>query len=379
MRDLFGLELPTAVTFAIAFVVVLLLIGVLAWAVRRFGATRLEAARSRQPRLAVVDSAAVDGRRKLVIVRRDNVEHLLMIGGPTDVVVESSIVRGGAVASREPAAVRAGADNLPRAMPLPDSTLWPLQPEPALAPAPAPIPTPAPAPVAAPVVRAERTVRVAIDPRILTEHRAAPESRQETRAEPRLAPEPRVHAPEPRIAAPEPRIAPAAEPSHWPSAPAEPPRAQHADPLAGLAADLARPATETRHAPQPAPAVVAHAPVAHGPVGQALAHADAQAAGGDQNLAEMAQRLEAALRRPMAQQAAPQVAPPAAAPQPVAQPQAAAAPQQAPAPQPAPRPAPQRAAPPKAVPQQQAAAQPKPQYDNLEQEMASLLGRPGKS
>jgi flagellar biogenesis protein FliO len=53
MRDLFGLELPTAVTFAIAFVVVLLLIGVLAWAVRRFGATRLEAARSRQPRLAV--------------------------------------------------------------------------------------------------------------------------------------------------------------------------------------------------------------------------------------------------------------------------------------------------------------------------------------
>ena len=35
MRDLFGLELPTAVTFAIAFVVVLLLIGVLAWAVRR--------------------------------------------------------------------------------------------------------------------------------------------------------------------------------------------------------------------------------------------------------------------------------------------------------------------------------------------------------
>ena len=68
MRDLFGLELPTAVTFAIAFVVVLLLIGVLAWAVRRFGATRMEAARSRQPRLAVVDSAAVDNRRKLVIV-----------------------------------------------------------------------------------------------------------------------------------------------------------------------------------------------------------------------------------------------------------------------------------------------------------------------
>ena len=32
-------------------------------------------------------------RRKLVLVRRDNVEHLILIGGPTDVVVEPSIVR----------------------------------------------------------------------------------------------------------------------------------------------------------------------------------------------------------------------------------------------------------------------------------------------
>jgi hypothetical protein len=381
MRDLFGLELPTAVTFAIAFVVVLLLIGVLAWAVRRFGATRLEAARSRQPRLAVVDSAAVDGRRKLVIVRRDNVEHLLMIGGPTDVVVESSIVRGGAVAAREPAAVRAGADNLPRAMPLPDSTLWPLQPEPVvvqtMAPTPVPMPAPAPvfapAPVAAPALRLERerNVRVSIDPRILTEHRPAPEVRNE----PRLAPEPRVAAPEPRAMAPEPRVAPAAEPMHWPSTPAETPRAQQADHLAGLAAglaaDLARPTVEARTAPQPAHAVA--------PAPAALTHPDAQVAGGDQNLAEMAQRLEAALRRPMAQQPAQHVT----APTPhsvVANPAPQAPAQQAaPAPQPAPRPAQQRAAAAPKVVAQQAAAQPKAQYDNLEQEMASLLGRPGKT
>ena len=38
--------------------------------------------RGRMPRLAVIDAAAVDGRRRLVLVRRDNVEHLLMIGGP---------------------------------------------------------------------------------------------------------------------------------------------------------------------------------------------------------------------------------------------------------------------------------------------------------
>src|SRR5664279_5714347 len=50
--------------------------------------------RGRQPRLAVIDAATVDGRRRLVLIRRDNVEHLLMIGGPTDVVVEPNIVRG---------------------------------------------------------------------------------------------------------------------------------------------------------------------------------------------------------------------------------------------------------------------------------------------
>lgn len=42
-------------------------------------------------RLEVVDHASVDGRRKLVLVRRDEVEHLVMIGGPVDVVIETGI------------------------------------------------------------------------------------------------------------------------------------------------------------------------------------------------------------------------------------------------------------------------------------------------
>src|SRR6187549_1170453 len=131
MNSLFGLELPTPVNFVVAFVVVLALIGAATWAVRRFGGARIEAAaRGRQPRLAVIDSAAVDGRRKLVIIRRDNVEHLLMVGGPTDVVVETNIVRAAAAGTREQPAVRTG-ESLPRAMPLPDTTHWPLQPEPA--------------------------------------------------------------------------------------------------------------------------------------------------------------------------------------------------------------------------------------------------------
>jgi len=42
-------------------------------------------------RLEVVDQANVDGRRKLLIIRRDGVEHLIMTGGPVDVVIETGI------------------------------------------------------------------------------------------------------------------------------------------------------------------------------------------------------------------------------------------------------------------------------------------------
>jgi hypothetical protein len=44
-----------------------------------------------EKRLAVVDQANVDGRRRLVLVRRDDVEHLIMTGGPVDVVIETGI------------------------------------------------------------------------------------------------------------------------------------------------------------------------------------------------------------------------------------------------------------------------------------------------
>ncbi|MEJ7014727.1 flagellar biosynthetic protein FliO [Sinorhizobium meliloti] len=51
--------------------------------------------KNRQPRLAVLDAAAVDTRRRLVLVRRDDVEHLIMIGGTTDIVIESRIAPEG--------------------------------------------------------------------------------------------------------------------------------------------------------------------------------------------------------------------------------------------------------------------------------------------
>ncbi len=42
-------------------------------------------------RLEVVDHANVDGRRRMVLIRRDNVEHLILTGGPVDLVIETGI------------------------------------------------------------------------------------------------------------------------------------------------------------------------------------------------------------------------------------------------------------------------------------------------
>src|SRR5450631_2531415 len=116
-----------ALTFFFAFVAVLALIGLAAWLVRRFAGSRLGANtnRGRMPRLAVIDAAAVDGRRRLVLVRRDNIEHLLMIGGPTDIVVEPNIVRGMPGRDQMPQRPGAGgAEPPPRIAPLPDAGGW---------------------------------------------------------------------------------------------------------------------------------------------------------------------------------------------------------------------------------------------------------------
>ncbi len=141
MDALFGSAMPLAVRFFIAFLVVLALIGLTAWLVRRFGANRLgSAARGRQPRLAVIDAASVDGRRRLVLIRRDNIEHLLMIGGPTDVVIEPNIVRAAAAATREPPRLATTPEPVMRVTPPPIESAWP----------PPPVSEPAPPPPRAP-------------------------------------------------------------------------------------------------------------------------------------------------------------------------------------------------------------------------------------
>jgi hypothetical protein len=147
-----------------------------------------------------------------------------------------------------------------------------------------------------------------------------------------------------------------------------PARAERTDPLAGFAPEPMGGRSEPRPEPalrmprseplMPRPARPSEAPKP--PVRQErpqerpatptppLPPAPATSAA-DQNLAEMAQRLEAALRRPAGEAVAPPVAPES--------PASRAAPRSEPVPPPAPAP-------------------PKSGFENLEDEMASLLGRP---
>jgi flagellar protein FliO/FliZ len=100
LQTLFGFELSTGLRWIIAFAIVLILVALFAFLLRRITGGRLRArgqggGRARQPRLGVVDIHDLDRQRQLVLIRRDNVEHLVMIGGASDVVVETNILRGG--------------------------------------------------------------------------------------------------------------------------------------------------------------------------------------------------------------------------------------------------------------------------------------------
>jgi flagellar protein FliO/FliZ len=132
MSSISGLGLSGPVNLLLAFVVVLILIGVIAWLIRRITRERRgSAARTRQPRLAVLDTVAVDARRQLVIIRRDNIEHLLMIGGGSDLVIETNIVRANpANAGRDNASRTTGALDAARTSPVYEGASWPApQPE----------------------------------------------------------------------------------------------------------------------------------------------------------------------------------------------------------------------------------------------------------
>lgn len=92
LENLVGAEMAPAATWIVSGVLLLILLFVVVRLMRGLASgTFVAGGRNRRARLAVMDAAAVDSRRRLVLVRRDDVEHLILIGGPTDVVVERDI------------------------------------------------------------------------------------------------------------------------------------------------------------------------------------------------------------------------------------------------------------------------------------------------
>lgn len=86
------MELEGYLRFAIALAFVLGLIGVLAVVARHFGfgyRTPIRAGRER--RLSIVEIMPVDAKRRLVLLRRDSIEHLVLLGSGPDVLVEAGI------------------------------------------------------------------------------------------------------------------------------------------------------------------------------------------------------------------------------------------------------------------------------------------------
>jgi len=81
--------LDTYLRFLIALVFVIAMIGALAWIVRRFGWANRFVAPAGKKRLSVLEVLPIDGKRRLVLLRRDGVEHLLLLGINSDLVVES--------------------------------------------------------------------------------------------------------------------------------------------------------------------------------------------------------------------------------------------------------------------------------------------------
>lgn len=164
----------TTVTI-VALVLALVLVAFFGLILRRLTSGRLslknDRGRARQPRLGIVDVYDLDRQRQLILLRRDNVEHLLLVGGPNDVVVETNIVRAGG--SRLPATPVEAQD---RADPAAERSVEIAPVRPVLE----PIGTRSPEPVAARLGTADTMARGAIEPALKPSSVSAAPTRRPT-------------------------------------------------------------------------------------------------------------------------------------------------------------------------------------------------------
>ncbi len=132
MQAFFSSDGPLALQFLVIFVVILVLLLIAALLFMRLSGRGLTLSAGAGQR-GRHDIYELDRQRQLILLRRDNVEHLLLVGGPNDVVVERHIQRGagsryaaeGHARSGEIGAADAGGLEPPRTDPFFDSPMPP--------------------------------------------------------------------------------------------------------------------------------------------------------------------------------------------------------------------------------------------------------------
>jgi flagellar protein FliO/FliZ len=86
------MDLGNYLRFIAALLFVLGLIALATWLARRFGlGGKVTPLRGRSRRLRVVEVTTIDSKHRAVLIRRDDVEHMVMIGPNNDILIETGI------------------------------------------------------------------------------------------------------------------------------------------------------------------------------------------------------------------------------------------------------------------------------------------------
>jgi flagellar protein FliO/FliZ len=80
--------------FVLALILVVALIFATAWVAKRLGLGGRIVPNRGKRRLAIQEVLSLDGKRRLVLLKRDGVEHLVLFGATNDVVLETGIAPG---------------------------------------------------------------------------------------------------------------------------------------------------------------------------------------------------------------------------------------------------------------------------------------------
>lgn len=90
--ELLPAELPQFVKLVLALAIVVGLMGGLAFLLKKLGiATEARLKSGNENRLKIIESIPLDARRRLVILRRDDQDHVVILGPNSETVLETNI------------------------------------------------------------------------------------------------------------------------------------------------------------------------------------------------------------------------------------------------------------------------------------------------